>query len=66
MPAERAHVRLAALDDLVERLRAMADLQDRHADARERQQIALRLLEHLDRQHRRTGGEIEDAWSWSS
>ena len=26
------------------------------------EQIALRLLEHFDRQHRRAGGEIEDSF----
>ena len=58
---ERAQVGLAALDDLVERLRAMADLEDRHADAGQRHQVALRLLEHLERQHGRPSGKIENS-----
>ena len=57
---ERAQVRLAALDDIVERLRAMADLEDRHADARQRHQIALGLFEHLEGKHSRAGGKIEN------
>ena len=44
----------------------MADLEDRHADAGQRQEVALRLLEHFDRQHRRAGRKIEDAMSSSS
>ena len=39
----------------------MADLHHRHADARQRQQIALRFLEHRQRQHGGTGGKVVDA-----
>src|SRR4029079_7765353 len=58
--AELAHVGFRALDDLVERLRPVTDLHDGHADAWQRDEIALGLLEHLQRQDRRPGGEIED------
>src|SRR5262245_27700674 len=39
----------------------MADLEDRHADSRQRHEIALDLFEDGSRQHRRAGGEVEDA-----
>ena len=39
----------------------MADLHHRHADAGQRDQIALRLLEHRQRQDGGTGGEVENA-----
>jgi hypothetical protein len=39
----------------------MADLEDRHADAWQREEISLRLLENVDRKHRRAGGKIEDS-----
>jgi hypothetical protein len=48
-------------DDRVERLRAMADLHHGHADAGQRHQIALRLLENLDRHHGRPCREVVDA-----
>src|SRR5205814_2096315 len=60
-PGERPHVRFAALDDVVEGLRAVADLEDRHADARQLQKVALRFLEDLDGKNGRTGGEIMNA-----
>ena len=41
----------------------MADLHDRHADAGQREQIALRLFEHGQGQDGGTGGEVEDAVS---
>jgi hypothetical protein len=40
----------------------MADLEDRHADTGEGEEIALRLLEDLERKNSRTGGEVMDAW----
>ena len=58
---ERAQVGLATLDDLVEGRGAMADLEHRHADAGQRQQVLLDLLEHGDRQHGRTGGKVVNA-----
>ena len=61
MSAERADVGLGLREDRLERLRAMADLEDRHADAGQRHEIALDLLEHRHRQHRGAGGEVEDA-----
>src|SRR5438034_9210753 len=39
----------------------MADLENRHADARQRDQIALDLLEHRNRQDRWTRGEVVNA-----
>src|SRR5450631_2277026 len=39
----------------------MADLENRHADARECQEVALDLFEDGYRQHGRTGGEVVDA-----
>jgi hypothetical protein len=39
----------------------MADLEDRHADAGQRYQVALNLFENRQRQHRWTSGEVEDA-----
>src|SRR5262245_41339039 len=39
----------------------MADLQDRHADAGQRQQVALHLFENGQRQHGRARGEVVDA-----
>ena len=45
----------------LERLRAVADLEDRHPGAGQRDQIPLDFLEHRDGQHRRTGGEVVDA-----
>jgi hypothetical protein len=40
----------------------MAHLEDRHADARHADQVALRLLEDGQREHGRAGREVEDAW----
>jgi hypothetical protein len=57
---QRAEVRFAPFDDLVEGLRPVADLKNRHADAGQRQQVALRLLEDFDRQNRRPGRKVED------
>ena len=59
-PRQHPQIRLAALDDVVKRLRPMADLQDGHSDAWERQQIALRLFEHFDWKDRGTRREIQD------
>ena len=53
--SQLAQVRLASLDDLVERLRAMADLEDGHADTRQRQQILLRFAEDFLGKDRGTG-----------
>ena len=39
----------------------MADLEDRHADAGQRDEIALNLFEDRHRQDGRTGGEVVDA-----
>ena len=39
----------------------MADFEDRHPDAGQRDEIALNLFQHRQRQHGRTGGEVEDA-----
>ena len=58
---QRAKIRLGLGDDPFERGRAVADLHDRHADARQRHEIALRLLEDGQRQHRRAGREVVDA-----
>jgi hypothetical protein len=52
---QRANIGLATLDHVVERFRAVADLEDRHADAGQREKVALRLLEHLDWQYGRSG-----------
>ena len=43
------------LDDLGKGLRAMADFEDRDSHARQRQQIALGLLQHGQGQHGRAG-----------
>jgi hypothetical protein len=48
---------------LVERLGAMADLHHGHADAREIQHLALRLLQHRQRQHGGAGAEVKDSLS---
>ncbi len=58
---ERADVALGTLDDFVEWLRAVADLEDRHADAGHRQEVLACLFEDLDRKHGRPGGKIENA-----
>src|SRR5262249_32876577 len=50
-----------SFDHIVEGLRAMTDFEDGHADAGEREQITLRLLEYLDRKYRGTCREIENA-----
>ena len=39
----------------------MADLENRHTDAGQRDQIALNLLEHRQRQHRGARGEVVNA-----
>ena len=56
-----ADVRFTLGEDGLERLRPMADLEHRHADAGERQQVALRFLECGERQHGRAGREVVDA-----
>ena len=56
-----AQVGLGLLEDAVEHRRPMADLEHRHADVRQRQQIAARLLEDRFRQHGRSRAEIEYA-----
>ena len=48
-------------EDVLERLRAVADLEDRHADAGQRHEIALRLLENGHGQDRGAGGKVVDA-----
>ena len=58
---ERADVGLGRVEDRFERLRPVADLQDRHADARQRDEIALRLFEDGLGQDGGTGAEVEDA-----
>nr|ABZ10196.1 hypothetical protein ALOHA_HF4000APKG10H12ctg3g11 [uncultured marine microorganism HF4000_APKG10H12] len=58
-------VRLCLLEDPVECRRPVADLEHRHADPWQRQQVALRRLEHRLRQHRRSGTEVEHAMGGS-
>jgi hypothetical protein len=48
-------------EDAVEGRAAVADLQDRHAHPRKGEHLDAGLLEHLDRQNGRPGGEVEDA-----
>ena len=57
---QRADVLDRAVEHVLERLRAVADLHDRHADVGQRDQIALRLLEHRKRQDGGAGGEVVD------
>ena len=49
-------------EHVFEYLGPVADLENRHADARQRHQLALSLLEHRHRQHGGAGGEIENAF----
>ena len=56
-----ADVRLGLAEDRLEGRRAMADLHDGHADAGQRHEVALDLLEHGQRQDGRAGREVVDA-----
>jgi hypothetical protein len=58
---ERTDVGLGLGKNRFERLRAMADLEDRHPHAGQRDEVALHLFQDRHRQHRRSGGEIVDA-----
>jgi hypothetical protein len=49
------------LEQVLEGLRSVTDLHHRHADAWQGDELALRLFEDRQRQHRGTGREIEDA-----
>ena len=49
------------LEDAVEGRAAVADLENRHADPGKGEHFVAGLLEHLDRQNGRSGGEVEDA-----
>ena len=56
---ERSDVGFRLRKRRFELLRPMADLENRDADAGQRQQIALNLLKNRQRQHGRSGGEVE-------
>jgi hypothetical protein len=56
-----AEVGLGALDDFIEGRRAMADLEHRHTDARQGDEVALGLFQHRQGQHRRPRREVVDA-----
>jgi hypothetical protein len=56
-----AHVGFRALNDFVEGLRSVADLEHRHAHARQLDEIALRFFEYGNGQNCGTGGKIVDA-----
>ena len=43
---ERAQVGIGLIEDAFEDLRAVADLEDRHPDTRQRNEIALYLIQH--------------------
>ncbi len=58
---QRAEIGLGLIDDFVEGLRAMADLQDRHARAGQGQQVALRLFDGRQGKHGRARRKIIDA-----
>ena len=60
--AEGAHVSLGLGQNRLERLRAMADLQHRHAHAGQGNEVALRFDEDGRRKHGRPGREVEDLW----
>src|ERR1019366_8497884 len=59
--AERADVCVGLLENRFECLRPMTDLENRHADPRQRDEIALDFLEHRHGQHGRPGGEVVNA-----
>src|SRR5262245_14687032 len=58
--AECANVSFGLLEDRFKGPRAVADLEDRHADARQRDQIPLDLFQHRHGQYRGTRGEVVD------
>jgi hypothetical protein len=58
---ELPEVVLGLTDDGVERRAAVADLEDRGAGPRERQQVLARSIEHGQRERRRTGREVPGA-----
>src|SRR5262249_61989860 len=60
---ELADVGLAALDDIFERLRAVADLENRHPNAGKGHQVLLRLSEDRLRKNGGAGGKVENAVS---
>ena len=53
--------RQGLFQDAVERGAAVTDFQHRHADPRQREHFVAGLLEHLDWQDGRAGGEVEHA-----
>src|SRR5439155_20551810 len=59
--AERPDVSFGLLEDRLERFRAVADLEDRHPDAGQRDEVALNLLEDRQWQNRGACRKIEDA-----
>ena len=66
MPASVADVGLGLREDRLERLRPVADLENRHADARQRDEIALDLFEHRTaaaRRARRRNCRRDERWS---
>jgi hypothetical protein len=62
---QRADVGLRLREDRLERRRAVADLEDRHADSRQRHEIALNLFENGHRQDRGPRREVVDAMNGS-